>query len=120
MSFIKPQMPMYWRSSFNLKSNSFTNKDCQGMCQHKYKDPNRSDLVDVHSPAPCVVVIWSGLAGVWMRKGRTGDVCSGGKLWNITHLQIVLSLQKKKKGGRQQPWIKLVVMSSFALRFTKT
>jgi hypothetical protein len=24
-------------------------------------------------------------------------VCSGGKLWNITHLEIVLSLQKKER-----------------------
>ena len=39
------------------------------MCRHKYKDPNRSALVDVHSPGPCVVDMWSGLAGVWMIKG---------------------------------------------------
>ena len=36
--------------------------------ENKDKDPIRSVLVDVHSPAPCVVVIRSGLAGVWMRK----------------------------------------------------
>ena len=52
-------------------------------------------------------------------KGKEQEMCVPAESSGTSPTFKLCCLYKKKKGGRQQPWIKLVVMSSFALRVHK-